>query len=124
MKTFAGFIQDVIGEDWEDLVTESIYENGEDLDPITLGLNARRWRQLVGHTRTLTEEKIAKIFGNGGKVRDAARELRKTDRRIRQIAKIFLARLAIQHRHGHDEVWIPIPKDRPLPSENQTEMTL
>lgn len=124
MKKCAGFIDDLIPE-WEDtLMTQSIWDQVEDQPAtVVLGLCVRRWKQVKKFARTLTEQRILEILGAGGNVGDAARELHKTERRIRQIMQSFFERVT-NPQPTVGEMRIHLPAGQPLPRTNQLEMTL
>ena len=96
MKKCAGFITDLLSEREIANITESIWDEDQP-DPIAaLGLSARRCVMLQKYAQTLVEQEILKVFAENGDVKDAAAKIQKTDRRVRQIVKAFLVRLATQ----------------------------
>lgn len=90
-----GFIEDVIGEDWQESVFESIWNHAAP-PQVVMGLGERRWRMLARYGRTRQEERILKGLGEGLTAEQIAEQMNLTPHRIRQIARAVFERVTGQ----------------------------
>lgn len=125
MKRCAGFIADLLSEREIANLTRSIWDEDQP-DPVAaLGLSARRCVMLQKYAQTLVEQEILKVFAENGDVKDAAAKIQKTGRRVRQIVKAFLLRLAAQAEQKQiATLTIENTSHKRITETDQFEMTL